>query len=296
MTPPAIFCKLLEYCFNPHTHEGCDTDCSWDDWRYRCFNPHTHEGCDTHLSCSIDWGKCFNPHTHEGCDCPIGEVYTHLIKFQSTHPRRVWQEHCINTRQCLQFQSTHPRRVWRYSSCYTHHGRWVSIHTPTKGVTSQISWHKITSHVSIHTPTKGVTCAMASCCFGFLFQSTHPRRVWLINFVSQSVSSHVSIHTPTKGVTQRSFVLSSGIFCFNPHTHEGCDKEFVYGFLAILRFNPHTHEGCDNISVAYLPIPQCFNPHTHEGCDAHPVFWWIYCCSFNPHTHEGCDLHRTWKS
>ena len=55
---------------------------------------------------------CFNPHTHEGCDCRSGTIHLHFL---------------------------------------------VSIHTPTKGVTSGIPRQAFLCHVSIHTPTKGVT-------------------------------------------------------------------------------------------------------------------------------------------
>ena len=36
------------------------------------------------------------------------------------------------------------------------------------------------------------------------------------------------------------------VFCFNPHTHEGCDWAFVIGGSECRSFNPHTHEGCDS--------------------------------------------------
>ena len=55
---------------------------------------------------------CFNPHTHEGCDA----------------------------------------RIWRYDALHD-----VSIHTPTKGVTSGYEAILTKTIVSIHTPTKGVT-------------------------------------------------------------------------------------------------------------------------------------------
>ena len=77
-----------------------------------------------------------------------------------------------------------------------------------------------------------------------MFQSTHPRRVWLQqqSFVQNSISFNphthagcdlfiisfisersVSIHTPTQGVTTRLY-LNSGTSSFNPHTHAGCDN------------------------------------------------------------------------
>ena len=35
------------------------------------------------------------------------------------------------------------------------------------------------------------------------------------------------------------------VFCFNPHTHEGCDRSCCHHLAEVLRFNPHTYEGCD---------------------------------------------------
>lgn len=38
------------------------------------------------------------------------------------------------------------------------------------------------------------------------------------------------------------------VFCFIPHTHEGCDSTRISERSASCRsFNPHTHEGCDCI-------------------------------------------------
>ena len=132
--------------------------------------------------------------------------------------------------------------------------------------------------VSIHTPTKGVTyLCQNSLRLGIMFQSTHPRRVWLI---VQSVSSNfriVSIHTPTKGVTcivsaskadgkfqsthprrvwQEFFEVLFLRPCFNPHTHEGCDPQLDYAHIGIDSFNPHTHEGCDLPRVFFWHCPK----------------------------------------
>ena len=144
------------------------------------------------------------------------------------------------------FQSTHPRRVWltrpttniRTSSFnpHTHEGCdskssisclifWVSIHTPTKGVTTnqtnrdiaeqfqsthprrvwprtETSFRSLLLFQSTH-PRRvwhdPATYGVAYC----WFQSTHPRRVWLYEVLLVSPGWHVSIHTPTKGVTQR---------------------------------------------------------------------------------------------
>jgi hypothetical protein len=53
----------------------------------------------------------------------------------------------------------------------------VSIHTPTQGVTVGISGDSHFGYVSIHTPTQGVTPTHRSSFDLSSFQSTHPRRV-----------------------------------------------------------------------------------------------------------------------
>ena len=40
------------------------------------------------------------------------------------------------------------------------------------------------------------------------------------------------------------------VFCFNPHTHEGCDVCAVMVRGVSDSFNPHTHEGCDVLSFS----------------------------------------------
>ena len=81
------------------------------------------------------------------------------------------------------------------------------------------------------------------------------------------------------------------VFCFIPHTHEGCDSTRISERSASCRsFNPHTHEGCDAFS---LPFGQCQKVSIHT-----PTKGVTYCsddnwqndCCFNPHTHEGCDF------
>ncbi len=127
----------------------------------------------------------------------------YLIRFQSTHPRRVrlnqlmpfiarrdfnphTREGCDheaknNIRFSIRFQSTHPRRV-----------------RPESG-----------------------NC----CCNIFQFQSTHPRRV---RRSSKNFNCHIkiSIHTPAKGATRRKMNRAAEMSNFNPHTREGCDLHF----------------------------------------------------------------------
>ena len=71
------------------------------------------------------------------------------------------------------------------------------------GCDSDFLWCLVLSvYVSIHTPTQGVT------------QTPN----------NEYVLAYVSIHTPTQGVTKEPDTVRPGLFCFNPHTHAGCDS------------------------------------------------------------------------
>ena len=145
------------------------------------------------------------------------------------------------------FQSTHPRRVWRSFGLCSCGYPWVSIHTPTKGVTDFL-------------------CIVI---YESLFQSTHPRRVWPPISSPFRTFASVSIHTPTKGVT-----LTTPHKCYrdmfqSTHPRRVWHLRPLWA-RAKVRFNPHTHEGCDLLFMFYVVSKLCFNPHTHEGCD-HPL-------------------------
>ena len=160
-----------------YTHAGCDYGCLYTYSPRHCFNPHTHAGCDnvhnvsgasfpvsihtptqgvTFLYICNVFRICFNPHTHAGCDNPL--------------PRLTRVHNRFNPH-------THAGCDWRISirdgTCY------VSIHTPTQGVTRAAPRVFVLVPVSIHTPTQGVTSIAWSALSDFI----------------------VSIHTPTQGVT-----------------------------------------------------------------------------------------------
>ena len=99
---------------------------------------------------------------------------------------------------------------------------YVSIHTPTQGVTYHGPNGMQTGSVSIHTPTQGVTKYKICLRNMILFQSTHPRRVWLDQYIITNLG-----------------------MSFNPHTHAGCDNTEYNLKLIYYGFNPHTHAGCD---------------------------------------------------
>ena len=145
----------------------------------------------------------FNPHTHEGCDDSDNRPRSEP---QGFNPH------------------THEGCDWRIQQRCARHD--VSIHTPTKGVTSCYMYNSYKDVVSIHTPTKGVTDPRKISKEVMEFQSTHPRRVW-----------------------QRLFDCLKGYSSFNPHTHEGCDTKFLAVNVSLVSFNPHTHEGCDSQSA-----------------------------------------------
>ena len=193
--------------------------------------------------------------------------------FQSTHPRRVWlmeyfhntrvigfnphthagcDSDCVHQRKFSTFQSTHPRRVWLILGLTDDMFLCVSIHTPTQGVTHKTAILFIIKKVSIHTPTQGVTFPNSVQRYNvFLFQSTHPRRVWPFCVVQYSLLNTFQSTHPRRVwpvVTRRSIIS----LCFNPHTHAGCDERISRPRMQVFGFNPHTHAGCDTTTAAAL--------------------------------------------
>ena len=189
--------------FNPHTHEGCDTDRILPSLPWQCFNPHTHEGCDREYR---SHNCCLQVSIHT----PIQGVTRHRRTsnqsemFQSTHPYRVWpikdslfcQILCFNphTHTGCDYTSIIITDITACFNPHTHtgcdmhsgmyrvHSSLVSIHTPIQGVTIPIRLLYVPSQVSIHTPIQGVTGDGVDGEVNRQFQSTHPYRVWLFIF------------------------------------------------------------------------------------------------------------------
>ena len=126
------------------------------------------------------------------------------LRFQSTLPHREWHARFVFFDELYLFQSTLPHREWPIDARYVELAFYISIHTPTQGVTT------------VSTSTQQF----------FLFQSTLPHREWLKvslysvkNAIYFNPHSHtgsdqrkaegslkpqeISIHTPTQGVTGR---------------------------------------------------------------------------------------------
>ena len=123
----------------------------------------------------------------------------------------------------------------------------VSIHTPTKGVTysNQLpdrhvrgfnphthegcdlilsSWLILLACFNPHTHEGCDKSVFTSPPSSTMFQSTHPRRVWL-SFGSHlyHASMFQSTH-PRRVWRSPPFKAQAYKICFNPHTHEGCDQ------------------------------------------------------------------------
>ena len=120
----------------------------------------------------------------------------------------------------------------------------------------------------------------------------------------------VSIHAPTRGATKMVCRVDYR-GCFNPRTHEGCDRDNRIGnHLAVVSIHAPTR-GATKPSCAHHPIrcvsihaptrgatctsnhhhpyQRSFNPRTHEGCDWTLYVQVFHLQCFNPRTHEGCD-------
>ena len=164
--------------FNPHTHAGCDIAARAWAIEARAVSIHTPTQGVTALmpNWAAIWSVSIHTPTQGVTNGPIVIVWQEL--FQSTHPRRVW--HSITTSSF-------------FFNCFNPHTHAGCDPDSIKSVSYQL--------VSIHTPTQGVTYRNRTNNPHYMFQSTHPRRVWQMH---GSVLTHsvVSIHTPTQGVTQ----------------------------------------------------------------------------------------------
>ena len=146
--------------------------CKWNS-----FNPHTHAGCDNvDLMCMNS--QCVSIHTPTQGVTPFQIYIEPQLRFQSTHPRRVWLRTAIISNSMTGF-NPHTHAGCDLSSTKLFSSLIVSIHTPTQGVTN-CRFRKITTSKfqSTH-PRRVWLCLQWRFCCDCSFQSTHPRRVWL---------------------------------------------------------------------------------------------------------------------
>ena len=148
------------------------------------FNPHTHAGCDLWPFCRNLHRQSFNPHTHAGCDlhlCPFFPLQKVSIHTPTQGVTIKIRYSCIPKR----FQSTHPRRVWHvphltlsFLSCF-------NPHTHAGCDCGRVTCFMIDDCFNPHTHA-GCDFIVMSFRRSRVFQSTHPRRVWLSWFLSKS--------------------------------------------------------------------------------------------------------------
>ena len=166
----------------------------------------------------------------------------------------------------LSFQSTHLREVWLV----------IGSHT---------GWY---DRVSIHTPTRGVTTGFSRALSITWFQSTHLREVWLREHHAKALNALFQ-STHLREVWQPLAPSASKIASFNPHTYERCDfPEDVIPNISAWFQSTHLREVWPSLIAVSIPVT-CFNPHTYERCDTSATGKPVAISSFNPHTYERCD-------
>ena len=101
-----------------------------------------------------------------------------------------------------------------------------------------------------------------------VFQSTHPRRVRLINFTMLSVSTKISIHAPTKGATDFKRLDGDEEFISIHAPTKGATSSVYTVLVKICGISIHapTKGATSFIGLCNLNNWH-FNPRTHEGCD-----------------------------
>ena len=142
------------------------------------FNPHTHEGCDTR-TWSLQYDTLVSIHTPtKGVTRSI--LVHGTLKGVSIHtPTKGVTIAAFSSYPSIKVSIHTPTKGVTCCWWLDEFIESVSIHTPTKGVTWYTKQFRVSDKVSIHTPTKGVTLFHRKILTPNLFQSTHPRRVWL---------------------------------------------------------------------------------------------------------------------
>ena len=187
----------------------------------------------------------------------------------------------------------------------------VSIHAPTRGATDAPCnkiWRYI---VSIHAPTRGATDeGMQYVCWNFVFQSTHPHGVRLLDVSHEQPLNRVSIHAPTRGATTSLFICFSKSLFQSTHPR-GVRRDAILRVAATILFqstHPHGVRHEIDALVGQLQRVSIHAPtrgatdyflyivHNYLFQSTHPhgvrhnfITFTIAVNSFNPRTHTGCD-------
>ena len=122
-----------------------------------------------------------------------------------------------------------------------------------------------------------------------LFQSTHPRRVWPLESSKICASWAVSIHTPTQGVTMAQF--NNLLLLLFQSTH----PRRVWQILILLRTIMSLFQSTHPRRVWHILGTRLYETIMFQSTHPRRVWLiWLYRyywfdSSFNPHTHAGCD-------
>ena len=138
--------------FNPHTHTGCDVNLVTDISGYSVSIHTPIQGVTFLFQCTSedDWVSIHTP--IQGvtlCTC----ASTLYIRFQSTHPYRVWHKDDFCKLWAKMFQSTHPYRVWRCKSFEYLCNLCFNPHTHTGCDARQYSYRNCSHSFNPHTHT-----------------------------------------------------------------------------------------------------------------------------------------------
>ena len=100
----------------------------------------------------------------------------------------------------------------------------ISIHAPTRGATVSEIASSFAQTISIHAPTRGATVDAMYTGANYDISIHAPTRGATQDAYITGSIPNISIHAPTRGATCKNGIITTGIFYFNPRSHEGSDK------------------------------------------------------------------------
>ena len=145
---------------------------------HSCFNPHTHAGCDKAIN-YLRITETVSIHT------PTQGVTSSGIAFLLTNPVSIHtptQGVTLPNRHIFlstKFQSTHPRRVWHRCRSINVLNSGFNPHTHAGCDSTSVPIRSSHTGFNPHTHAGCDSSASTSIASVSMFQSTHPRRVWL---------------------------------------------------------------------------------------------------------------------
>ena len=255
-------------CFNPHTYMRCDHLRTARLKRTHGFNPHTYMRCDPTNGTSVgSFDVSIHTPTWGVTTKPATKSLQHAVSIH-TPTWGVTKRWNLDQKD-PKFQSTHLHEVWLYP-WWLHRSLWLCFnpHTYMRCDLHCIVYHIFKFYVSIHTPTWGVTETIRSTWTNSSRFNPHTYMRCDIRDVILHKKGNVSIHTPTWGVTQEKKEPWKSGSSFNPHTYMRCDIRFKHGLAYHGKFqSTHLHEVWREEQYQQGRLGAGFNPHTYMRCD-----------------------------